>query len=116
MKLNRKTIRKMILKEMADMTRGEKALRGYMQGLPHERDRISKGPSHDHNLGDYDIYSNLDSTGVGDDDISQGIFDSEVEAALNKLVDAGVLGRSSEGYYVADSDIIKDGSIDLEGF
>jgi hypothetical protein len=116
MKLNRKTIRKMILKEMADMSGGEKALRGYMQGLPHERDSISRGPSHDYNLGDHDIYDNLDQDMHGDDEASRAKFDSEVQNALNKLVQAGVLGRSSEGYYVADGDIIKDGNIDLTDY
>ena len=114
MKLNRKTIRKMILKEMADMTGGEKALRGYMQGLPYERDGISRAPSSDYNLQDQEIYDNIDGDIYGDDDMSRDKFDSEVQAALEKLVQAGVLGRASEGYYVADGDVISaDNKIDL---
>jgi len=114
MKLNRKTIRKMILKEMADMTGGEKALRGYMQGLPYERDGISKGPASDYNLQDREIYDNIDGDMYGDDDMSRDKFHSEVEAALERLVQAGILGRSNDGYYVEDGDIITpDGNIDI---
>jgi hypothetical protein len=114
MKLNRKTIRRMILKEMADMPGGEKALRGYMQGLPHERDSISKAPSSDYNLQDQEIYDNIDGDMYGDDDMSRDKFHSEVQAALEKLVQAGILGKASEGYYVEDGDVISaDGKIDL---
>ena len=117
MKLNRRKLRKIILKEMEEMTGGEKALRGYLQGLPHERDRISQGPSHDHNLGDYNIHGELDNTIYGDDDMDRDRFDAEVQDALDKLVHAGVLGRSSEGYYVADGDIITpSGNIDISNY
>jgi len=117
MKLNRKMIRSMILKEMAEMSGGEKALRGYMQGLPHERDGISKGPTSDYNLQDQEIYDNIDGDMYGDDDMSRDKFHSEVEAALERLVQAGILGRGGEGYYVADGDIIDtSGNIDLKGF
>jgi hypothetical protein len=114
MKLNRKTIRRMILKEMAEMTGGEKALRGYMKDLPHERDSISQAPSSDYNLQDREIYDNIDGDIYGDDDMSRDKFDAEVQAALDKLVAAGVLGRATEGYYVADGDIITSaGNIDI---
>ena len=111
----------MILKEMAEMTGGEKALKDYMHGAPYERDRISKGPSHDHNLSDRDLfggalenpYEGYDEEGNSMDDL-EGKFDAEVQAALDKLVDAGLLGRSEEGYYVADGDIITpEGNLDL---
>ena len=117
MKLNRKSIRKMILKEMAKMTGGEKALRGYMKDLPYERDSISRAPSSDYNLQDTEIYDNIDGDIYGDDDESRLKFDSEVQAALDKLVSAGVLGRAGEGYYVADGDIINDkGNIDISNY
>ena len=114
MKLNRRNLRKMILKEMADMTQGEKALRGHLQGLPYEPDTISRpggGPDdlphpYDYNLGDRDIFDNLDPE---DDEYPREDFDSEVQAALDKLVAAGLLGRSTDGYYVADPDVIKTG-------
>ena len=117
MQLNRKLIRKMILQEMADMSGGEKALRGYMQGLPHERASSgSPTPTADYNLTDQEIFTNLDSGEYGDEDVDVARFDTDVYSALDKLVAAGVLGRSSEGYYVSDSSIIKDGNIDLSDF
>ena len=130
MKLNRKQLRRIIQEaykgpqtppSLSGMTRSEAgggaaAVKSYIHGLPHEPDRVSQGPSHDHNLGDYNIGNELDNTVYGDDDMDRDRFDSEVQAALNKLVAAGVLGRSSEGYYVADGDIIKDGHIDLTDY
>ena len=124
MKLNRRNLRKMILKEMAEMTGGEKALRGHLQGLPHKPDRISHpggGPDdlpvpYDYNLSDEDIFDNLDQSMYGDEDTDRDRFNSEVQAALDKLVAAGVLGKSTDGYHVADPDIIKTGRIDLTDY
>ena len=107
----------MILSEMAAMSGGEKALRGYMQGLPHEKASSgSPTPTADYNLTDQEIFDNLDSSEYGDEDSEVARFDADVYTALDKLVAAGVLGRSSEGYYVNDASIIKDGNIDLSKF
>ena len=124
MKLNRRSLRKMILKEMAEMTGGEKALRRHLQGLPHEPDRISHPGGgeddlpvpYDYNLSDKDIFDNLDQSIYGDEDADHDRFNSEVQAALNKLVAAGILGKSTDGYHVADPDIIKSGHIDLTDY
>lgn len=114
MKLTRQKLRKMILKEMADMSGGQQAVKDYMHGLPYEPDRVSKSGSHDYNLGDEDIMGSLDTDVYGDDDMSRDRFSSEVQTALDALVAAGFLGRSAEGYYVADGDIITpQGNIDM---
>ena len=117
MKMNRRSLRKMILKEMSEMTGGEKALKDYMHGLPYEPDRISGTgyqDSHDYNLGEKDIMDNLDTDIYGDDDTSRDRFSAEVQTALDALVAAGLLGRSEEGYYVADGDIITpQGNLDM---
>jgi hypothetical protein len=115
MKITRKQLRSLIMEAAADVEQG---VRDYLS-RPGRGDQAHYNPYRDPNTGrargfgtaaDYDLTGEeirdhafgMDSDMYGEEDVERDQFDSEVQAALDKLVDEGILELTYDGYIMLD--------------
>jgi len=108
MKITRKQLRSLIMEAAADVEQG---VRDYLS-RPGRGDQAYFNPSTQGygTAADYDLTGEeirdhafgMDSDMYGEEDIERDQFDSEVQAALDKLVDEGILELTYDGYIMLD--------------
>jgi hypothetical protein len=108
MKINRRQLRKLIMEAAADV---EKGVRDYLS-KPDRGDQAhfnpstqSYGTAADYDLTDDEIFDHsfdMNRDMYGEEDMDRDQFDSEVQAALDKLVDEGILELTHDGYIMLD--------------
>ena len=108
MKMNRRQLRKLIMEAAADV---EKGVRDYLSNPDRGDERYfnpstqSYGTGADHDLTDDEIFSHnfdMNRDMYGEEDMDKDQFDSEVQAALDKLESEGIIKRTVDGYIMQD--------------
>lgn len=124
MKISRKQLRKLIMEAAADV---EKGVRDYLSN-PARGDQAHYNPYRDPETGiqrgygtaaDYDLTDDeifdhnfdMNRDMYGEEDMDRDQFDSEVQAALDKLESEGIIKRTADGYIMQDPKPLNDRGI-----